>query len=115
MEPIPVPKKITDVQIGTVMLFGPPEGMEDEVGELQILNIMHPEQARAILLGQAPPHEPGSRDYFVCWWQPNDLERDQIHKGAPIRLTFIGLTALNPMRMEVGANLAGLQDIVEGN
>lgn len=104
MEPRPIPQKLIEQGLGIPMKFGPPEGSEDEVGDLQILVLPHPKSLRALLQGDSPVRDEGS-DLWVSWWEPDDLERMQIARGAPIRLTIIGATSINPMMLTVGAEL----------
>lgn len=105
MEPRPIPQKYLDQGVGIPMSFAAPEGLEDEIGSLDILVIAHPEQMRAMLLGMEPPFEPGSKDFWISWWQPSQEEVKKIVQGAPIRLTFVGATVINPMQIGVGVNL----------
>lgn len=113
MEPKPIPAKLTQQGTGMPLKFKGPEG--SDIGDLEILNLTHPDQMRAILLGQEPPHPPGSMDYWISWWQPSEIELEKLKKGAPVRLTFIGATHINPMMLDVGYDLEDLQHDTGGN
>lgn len=107
MQPRPIPEKLIKQGVGLPMRFTAPEGYEDEVGTLEILNLTHPEQIRALLTGEEPPHAPGSKDFWISWWEPSDEERRKIAAGAPIRLTIHGATSVHPMSLDVGNDLDG--------
>jgi hypothetical protein len=104
LHPKPIPRKLIEQGVGLPMKFGPPQG-DDSVGDLEVLNITHPAQIRAILLGKPPPFPPGSQDFWISWWEPDEEERGKIAKGLPVRVTILGATQINPMQLDVGNNL----------
>lgn len=97
MEPREIPKAILEKGIGVPLTFVGPEGTD--IGELQVLIL---EDMRAVLEGRPP-----TSAKFISWWQPNEDERKRLMDGAPIRLTIIGATHVNPMSLEVTATLEG--------
>jgi hypothetical protein len=104
MQPKPIPKKLIEQGVGLPMRFTPPEG-EEHIGTLEVLNLTHPEQIRALLTGTEPDHPAGSKDFWISWWEPDEEERRKIAAGAPVRLTIHGATSINPMSLDVGNNL----------
>lgn len=100
MEPKPIPERIIRQGIGQPMHFGPPEGKEDEVGDLFILLL---EDMKALLQGRKPDSA-----RWVSWWQPTEEEREAIAKGGMVRLTILGATQINPMMLDVASGLEGV-------
>lgn len=100
MIPKPIPAKLIREHIGIPAKFTAPPGKEDEIGDLEVLML---EDTRAILQGAEP-----SIGVFVSWWSPSAEEIKKLNNGAPVRLSIIGATHINPMNIEVANDLEGI-------